>query len=162
MYLISKPRNTHSGKNEKQSFEWYVLSIEKHFKYWKLFKFEPLGEGDYNPQLSEETVVVGGKKTFQSNGIKKGLRNGERQWREACLKYGYTKAQGLENKQEEVELCIYLQSYTVVGITWMYWGRLAWPQHYNRYRLFRRHREDGGSLSSTWRSSLNRWSSCIG
>lgn len=66
---------------------WVLKNIQC-FKYWKLFKFEPLGEGDNNPQLSEETVVVGGKKTLQGNGIKKGLRNGERQWREACLKYG--------------------------------------------------------------------------
>lgn len=38
-----------------------------------------MGEGDYNTDLSEETVVVGGKKVVQGNQNKKGLRNGKRE-----------------------------------------------------------------------------------
>lgn len=60
----------------------------------------------------------------------------------------YTKAQSLGNKQEEVELCMYLQSYSIIGITRMWWDRLTGLRCYNRCRLFRRDREDEGGLSS--------------
>ena len=58
------------------------------------------------------------------------------------LKCLYTNAGSMGNKHGELEICVQLQGYGLVGITETWWdGSHAWSVAMERYRLFRKYRK---------------------
>ncbi|GAB0188316.1 hypothetical protein GRJ2_001296900 [Grus japonensis] len=63
----------------------------------------------------------------------------------AQLKCLYTNARSMGNKQEELETCVCLQGYDLIGITEMWWdSSYDWSVGMEGYRLFRKDRRGGG------------------
>ncbi|GAB0185820.1 hypothetical protein GRJ2_001047300 [Grus japonensis] len=68
----------------------------------------------------------------------------------AQLKCLYANAQSMGNKQEELETCVRLQGYDVIGITEMWWdSSYDWSVGTEGYRLFRKDRQGrrGGGIA---------------
>ncbi|GAB0205782.1 hypothetical protein GRJ2_003043800 [Grus japonensis] len=68
----------------------------------------------------------------------------------AQLKCLYANAQSMGNKQEELETCVFLQRYDVIGIIEMWWdSSYDWSVGMEGYRLFRKDRQgrQGGGVT---------------
>jgi len=73
----------------------------------------------------------------------------------AQLKYLYTNAHSMGNKQEELEATVLLESYDLVSITETWWDQCHdWSVAIDGYRLSRRDRQgrEGRGLPSTSRN----------
>ncbi|PKU41195.1 hypothetical protein llap_8496 [Limosa lapponica baueri] len=68
----------------------------------------------------------------------------------AQLKCVYTNAHSMRNKQKELETCVRLQGYDLIGITGMWWDdSYDWSVGMEEYRLLRKDRQGrrGGSVA---------------
>ncbi|GAB0175694.1 hypothetical protein GRJ2_000034600 [Grus japonensis] len=68
----------------------------------------------------------------------------------AQLKCLYTNARSMGNKQEELEMCVCLQGYDLIGITETWWdSSYDWSVGMEGYRLFRKDRQGrrGGGVA---------------
>ncbi|GAB0190262.1 hypothetical protein GRJ2_001491500 [Grus japonensis] len=68
----------------------------------------------------------------------------------AQLKCLYANAWSMENKQEELETCVHLQGYDLIGITERWWdSSYDWSVGTEGYRLFRKDRQgrQGGGVA---------------
>ena len=70
--------------------------------------------------------------------------------KEAQLRYFYTNAHSMGNKQEEPEATVWSESYDIVAVTETWWNDLhSWSAVMDGYRLFKRDRKGrkGGGVA---------------